>query len=278
MPGVVATAFGVVVVRDDRDGEAEHAEQVEPGQPARGAARLVDLVNRQGEPARGGGGRRGQHGEPVAGQHPVPQPGRHRPGPPVRERVRGAARPGEHPVRRPDARRLSRFVLLVPGDQRRRHPGIRVRGRARRDAHLQADAIGEVALCPRRDIRGVLLERVGSREHDRLRAAAAEPRHDVPVHRDHRRAGLPGPDDGQDAAARVRSHPWYGNHPPQTPSRLFARRSSRLLTARASAAFSHTCIIMRDAPVRRDRLDVGVGSTPPLRLDQRHRCLPVSPR
>jgi len=35
VPGVVAAAFGVVVVRDERDGQSERAEQVEPVQPAR---------------------------------------------------------------------------------------------------------------------------------------------------------------------------------------------------------------------------------------------------
>src|SRR6185437_13242411 len=50
VPGVVAAAFGVVVVRDQRDGQAERAEQVETVQPARRTARLVDLVDRQGEP------------------------------------------------------------------------------------------------------------------------------------------------------------------------------------------------------------------------------------
>ena len=203
VPGVVAAALGVVVVRDERDGEAERAEQVEPVQPARRAARLVDLVDRQGEPSRGGGGRRGQHGQPVAGQDPVPQPGRDRPGLPVRERVRRAPGPGEHPVRRPDAGRLPRLVLLVRRDQRRRHPRVRVRARARRDADLQPDAVREVTLRPRRDVGGVLLERVRRREHHRLRAGQPEPRHQLPVHRDHRRAGLPGPDDRQHA---YRSH------------------------------------------------------------------------
>ena len=197
VPGVVAAAFGVVVVRDERDGEAERAEQVEPVQPARRAARLVDLVDRQGEPSRGGGGRRGQHGQPVAGQHPVPQPGRDRSGLPVRERVRRAPGPGEHPVRRPDAGCLARLVLLVRRDQRRRHGRVRVRAGAGRDPHLQADAVREVALRPRRDVRGVLLERVRSGEHDRLRAGQPEPRYELPVHRDHGRAGLAGPDDRQ---------------------------------------------------------------------------------
>ena len=227
VPGVVAAALGVVVVGDDRDGEAERAEQVEPGRPVGRAACLIYLVDRQREPARGGGGRRGQHGQPVAGQDPVPQPGRDRPGLPVRQRVGGAARPGEHPVRRPDGRGLLRLVLLVPFDQRRRHRGVRARAGARRDPHRQADAVREVPLGARRDVGGVFLEGVGGGQHHRLRAGHAEPRHQVPVHRDHRRAGLAGPDDGQDAAARVRSHPSYRNQPPQIPPRLVPRRSSR---------------------------------------------------
>src|SRR5438445_767913 len=64
VPGVVTAAFGVDVVRDERDGEAERAEHVEPVQPAWRAARLVDLVDRQGEPSRRGGCRRGQHSQP----------------------------------------------------------------------------------------------------------------------------------------------------------------------------------------------------------------------
>ena len=47
--------------------------------------------------------------------------------------------------------------------------------------------------------------------------------------------------------ARVMSHPWYGNHAPQTPSRLFARRSSRLLTTRASCPLSLRCRIRPNA-------------------------------
>ena len=211
VPGVVAAALGVVVVGDERDVQAERPEQVEPGQPARRAARLVDLVNRHGELSRGSGGRRGQHGHPVAGQDAVPQPGRDRPGPPVRERIGRAPRPGEHPVRGPDVSRLPCFVLLVFAGQRRRHPGIRVRACACRDAHLQADAVREVALRAGRDVGGVLLERVGSREHYRLRIVQAKPRHQVPVHRDHRRTGLAGPDDRQHPACRVMSHPRCGN-------------------------------------------------------------------
>ena len=94
---------------------------------------------------------------------------------------------------------LARLVLLVRRDQRRRHGRVRVRAGAGRDPHLQADAVREVALRPRRDVRGVLLERVRSGEHDRLRAGQPEPRYELPVRRDHGRAGLAGPDDRQDA-------------------------------------------------------------------------------
>src|SRR6185312_629954 len=50
----------------------------------------------------------------------------------------------------PDGGRLARLVLLVRRDQRRRHGRVRVRARARRDPHLQADAVREVVLRPRR--------------------------------------------------------------------------------------------------------------------------------
>jgi hypothetical protein len=63
--------------------------------------------------------------------------------------------------------------------------------------HLQADAVREVVLRPRRDVRGVFLERVRCGEHDRLRAGRPEPRYELPVRRDHGRAGLAGPDDRQ---------------------------------------------------------------------------------
>src|SRR6185312_501971 len=44
---------------------------------------------------------------------------------------------------------------------------------------------------------GVFLERVRCGEHDRLRASQPEPRYELPVRRDHGRAGLAGPDDRQ---------------------------------------------------------------------------------
>ena len=63
---VVATLF-VVVVRDDNDRKTDFAQHVEPVDPVRIGARLVDLVDRNRfPPKREGGGRREHDGTAVA--------------------------------------------------------------------------------------------------------------------------------------------------------------------------------------------------------------------
>ncbi len=151
-PGVMRAAFGIVIMRDHRDRQADGSEQVQAIQPVRVGASLVDLIDGHRRQASSGGCGRRQHGDSGPAGHAVPQSVADRLTPPSGQCVGRAAWPGEYPVSSSQPRRVD-----TTGERR----------------HGQAHARGEVRPGPCRHIGGVLLERVGSIEQCGIRHAGA---------------------------------------------------------------------------------------------------------
>ncbi len=193
--GVVVAALRVVEVGDDGDGQPERGQQVEAVQPEGVGADLVDLVDGHRGDAQRQRGRAREHQRPAGTARPqeVGQHVGHGRSCPLAERERRAAGSGEQPVRAADPRQG-----LLEGD---RVAGVG----APQLRHLDsaADGLAEVLHRPVRDDVGVGLEPVGRVEEHGARLGPPEAVEHLPVDLDHRRRGLAGAHDRQQAGHRV---------------------------------------------------------------------------